>query len=395
MNMFTEINDAVRYIGTDDPGLDLFESQYPVPDGMSYNSYLIIDDRTAVLDTADAREGSSWLTNLDEALEGRKPDYLVIHHMEPDHSAMIAAAMEKYPAMTVVCSQIAAKMLPQFFDGTDFSVRVRIVGEGDTLDLGRRRLQFFMAPMVHWPEVMVSWLPEDGLLFSADAFGTFGTVERTGGLFCDGLAGWKDEAARYYFNICGKYGVQVGKLLDKIRGLEVSAICPLHGPVIRDVEGAVCLYRLWSGYTAETDAVLLAYASIHGGTAEAALRLADMLRSRGKAVIVRDLSRCDVSYAVSDAFRCGRTVFAASSYDAGVFPPMHDFLWHLQIKGWRNRKVAVIQNGSWSPTAGRAICDMLSAMNGVEQLAEPLTIRSRMHECDIPALEALADAVVK
>ena len=391
--MFTRINDAVRYIGTDDPGLDLFESQYSVPDGMSYNSYLILDDRIAVLDTADAREGEGWLANLEEALDGRSPDYLVIQHMEPDHSAMIAAAMEKYPSLTAVCTQIAAKMLPQFFDGTDFSGRVKVVGEGETLDLGRRSLRFFMAPMVHWPEVMVSWLPEDRLLFAADAFGTFGTVAHAGGLFLDGLSGWKDEAARYYFNICGKYGAQVGKLLDKLGNLEVLAICPLHGPVIRDVAGAVGMYRLWSSYTAETDAVLLAYASIHGGTAEAALRFADMLRSRGKEVIVRDLSRCDVSYAVSDAFRCGSVVLAASSYDAGVFPPMHDFLWHLQIKGWRNRKAAVIQNGSWSPTAGRAICDMLSAMNGVELLAGPLTIRSRMHESDIPALEALADAV--
>lgn len=391
--MYTKISDSVCCIGTDDLALDLFESQYPVPSGMSYNSYLIVDEKVAVLDTSDAREGAQWLANLEEALCGRVPDYLVVHHLEPDHSAMIAAAMDRYPSLTVVCTQIAARMLPQFFEDENFEGRCMVVGEGDSLELGSHSLRFFMAPMVHWPEVMVSWLPEDRLLFAADAFGTFGTVAHAGGLFLDGLSGWKDEAARYYFNICGKYGAQVGKLLDKLGNLEVSAICPLHGPVIRDVAGAVGMYRLWSSYTAETDAVLLAYASIHGGTAEAALRFADMLRSRGKEVIVRDLSRCDVSYAVSDAFRCGSVVLAASSYDAGVFPPMHDFLWHLQIKGWRNRKAAVIQNGSWSPTAGRAICDMLSAMNAVELLAGPLTIRSRMHESDIPALEALADAV--
>ena len=393
--MYTKINDAVRYIGTDDGTLDLFESQYPVPAGMSYNSYLICDRKTAVLDTADIRMGGQWLANLDEALEGREPDYLVVHHLEPDHSAMIAAAMRKYPSMTVVCSKPAAGMLPQFFDGTDFEGRCVTVGEGDVLELGERSLRFFMAPMVHWPEVMVSWMPEDGLLFSADAFGTFGTVENAGGLFCRDIAPWRDEAARYYFNICGKYGAQVGKLLDKLGGLGVLALCPLHGPVLLDPASAVGAYRLWSSYTPENSSVLIAFASIHGGTAALAGRLAEMLESKGKSVILRDLSRCDLSLAVSDAFRCGTTVFAASSYDAGVFPPMHDFLWHLQIKGWQNRKAAVIQNGSWSPTAGRLMCGMLGEMKNIELAGEVLTIRSRMHEADIPALEAMADALAR
>lgn len=394
-SMFAKISDSVLYIGTDDRSLDLFESQYPVPAGMSYNSYVLLDDKIAVLDTADAREGSQWMTNLEEALEGRCPDYLVVHHLEPDHSAMIAAVAEKYPSMTIVCSQIAARMLPQFFDGTNFEGRCLVVGEGDGIDLGRHSLKFFMAPMVHWPEVMVSWLSGENLLFSADAFGTFGTVESCGGLFCSDLGSWKDEAARYYFNICGKYGAQVGKLLDKVASLDVSAICPLHGPVIRDVPGAAQMYRLWSSYAPETDAVLVAYASIHGGTAALASKLAELLEARGKKVILRDLSRRDVSYSVSDAFRCSRVVFAASSYDAGVFPPMHDFLWHLQIKGWQGRKVAVVQNGSWSPTAGRAICDMLSAMKNIETVADTMTIRSRMHSCDLPALESLADAIAE
>lgn len=390
--MFVEISDSVRYIGTDDRNLDLFESQYPVPEGMSYNSYLIIDDKVAVLDTADAREGERWMSNLEEALEGRIPDYLVVHHMEPDHSAMIAAAAEKYPSMQIVCSQIAARMLPQFFEDNVFGGRCLVVGEGDSIDLGRHSLKFFMAPMVHWPEVMVSWLSVENLLFSADAFGTFGTVEHSGGLFCRDLGPWKDEAARYYFNICGKYGAQVGKLLGKLANLDVSAICPLHGPVLRDVPGAVSMYRLWSSYAPETDAVLVAFASIHGGTAAVAAKIAEMLEQRGKKVILRDLSRCDVSYAVSDAFRCSGVVLAASSYDAGVFPPMHDFLWHLQIKGWQSRKAAVVQNGSWSPTAGRVICDMLSSMKDIRIASDTVTIRSRMHSCDIPALESLADA---
>lgn len=392
--MYTKISDSVCCIGTDDLALDLFESQYPVPSGMSYNSYLIVDEKVAVLDTSDAREGAQWLANLEEALCGRVPDYLVVHHLEPDHSAMIAAAMDRYPSLTVVCTQIAARMLPQFFEDENFEGRCMVVGEGDSLELGSHSLRFFMAPMVHWPEVMVSWMPEERLLFSADAFGTFGAVQTSGSPFCRDLGPWKDEAARYYFNICGKYGAQVGKLLDKLGGLEVELICPLHGPMLTDVAQAVRLYRLWSSYEPENDSVLVAYASIHGGTARLALRLAEMLEKRGASVVLRDLSRCDVSYAVSDAFRCRRTVLAASSYDAGVFPPMHDFLWHLQIKSWQNRQVAVVQNGSWSPTAGRAICDMLAAMKNMEQKGETLTIRSRMHAADLPALEALADAVL-
>ena len=239
--MYTKISDSVCCIGTDDLALDLFESQYPVPSGMSYNSYLIVDEKVAVLDTSDAREGAQWLSNLEEALCGRVPDYLVVHHLEPDHSAMIAAAMDRYPSLTVVCTQIAARMLPQFFEDENFEGRCMVVGEGDSLELGSHSLRFFMAPMVHWPEVMVSWMPEERLLFSADAFGTFGAVQTSGSPFCRDLGPWKDEAARYYFNICGKYGAQVGKLLDKLGGLEVELICPLHGQMLTDVAHAVRL----------------------------------------------------------------------------------------------------------------------------------------------------------
>ena len=245
--MFTKINESVRYIGTDDITLDLFESQYPVPSGMSYNSYLVIDAKVAVLDTADARKGGEWLANLEEALEGRTPDYLVVHHLELDHSSMIASALDKYPSMTVVCTQVAAKMLPQFFGDMDFEGRCMTVGEGDVLELGAHRLQFFMAPMVHWPEVMVSYESSEKLLFSADAFGTFGSVGSFGGLFCGDLSPWTDEARRYYFNICGKYGMQVGRLLDKLTSLEVSAVCPLHGPVLSDVG-----FRTWRAQSPST-----------------------------------------------------------------------------------------------------------------------------------------------
>lgn len=393
--MFTKINESVRYIGTDDITLDLFESQYPVPSGMSYNSYLVIDDKVAVLDTADARKGGAWLANLEEALEGRTPDYLVVHHLEPDHSSMIASVMDKYPSMTVVCTQVAAKMLPQFFGDMDFEGRCVTVGEGDVLELGAHRLQFFMAPMVHWPEVMVSYESSEKLLFSADAFGTFGSVGSFGGLFCGDLSPWTDEARRYYFNICGKYGMQVGRLLDKLTSLEVSAVCPLHGPVLSDVEGAVAKYRLWSSYAPETEGVLVAHASIHGGTAALAQRLAEILRDRGVQVKLLDLCRCDMSQAVSDAFRYSRIALAASSYDAGLFPPMHDFLWHLQIKSWQGRKAAVIQNGSWGPTAGRVMTEMLAAMKNIELVAEVMTVRSRMHDCDLPALESLADSLMR
>ena len=384
----------IHYIGVNDHRIDLFESQYTVPNGVSYNSYVITDGKIAVMDTVDAAFTHEWLDNLETVLKGRKPDYLVIQHMEPDHSAMIARMMADYPEMKIVASAIAVRMLPQFFDDVDFSGRTIAVAEGDTLDLGSRKLQFIMAPMIHWPEVMMSYDAAEGILFSADAFGKFGALSRTGGLQGVSLQVWRSEARRYYFNICGKYGPQVQKLLGKAAALDIRMICPLHGPVLdSDPAGAMKLYGIWSSYAPETPGVLIAHASIHGGTAVAAEKLARMLEESGVKVSVRDLCRCGISYAVSDAFRYDRVVLAASSYDAGLFPPMYDFLHHLQIKNWQKRKVAVIENGSWAPTAGKAMIDMLSAMKEVELVGDKVTIRSTLHKTDIPALEALVKAI--
>lgn len=392
--MVTKLYPYVSYIGCDDIGLDLFENQYRVPEGMSYNSYIVEGDKIAVLDTCDARTGQEWLSNLKAALGKRTPEYLVVHHLEPDHSAMIARMMSDFPEMKIVASAVALRMLPQFFEGVDFSGRTLAVADGDSLDLGGRSLQFIMAPMIHWPEVMMSYEPAGGILFSADAFGKFGALSRTGGLKGVSLQVWRSEARRYYFNICGKYGPQVRKLLDKAAALDIKMICPLHGPVLDSaLAGAESLYDVWSSYAPESEGVLIAHASIHGGTAAAAERLAKMLEEHGVKVLVRDLCRCGLSYAVSDAFRCDRVVLAASSYDAGVFPPMYDFLHRLQIKNYQKRKVALIENGSWAPTAGRVMAEMLSSMKEIELVGDRLTLRSRLHESDVAALQALADTL--
>ena len=394
--MTQAISTAIRYIGVDDTDLDLFESQYLVPEGMSYNSYVILDGKTAILDTSDSRTADRWMQNLETALQGRQPDYLVIHHMEPDHSACITALLERYPSLTLVATAAALKMLPQFFEGVSLEGRTRAVGEGDTLELGAHTLRFLLAPMVHWPEVMFSFEQSEKVLFSADAFGKFGALEPTGGLWCTPETDWACEARRYYFNICGKYGAQVQRVLAKVAPLGVETVCPLHGPVLREtLPEALRLYGIWSSYGVETPGVFVAYASIHGGTAEAAERFAQMLRDKGcPKVATSDLTRDDLAEAVEDAFRYGTLVVAASSYDAGLFPPMHDFLWHLQIKGWQKRRAAVIENGSWAPSAGRVMTEMLSAMKDITLVGGKVTLRSRMHAGDIPALEALADAVV-
>jgi len=395
--MISPLSEAIRYIGVDDNDLDLFESQYLVPEGMSYNSYLILDEKVAVLDTSDARTGDAWMRNLEEALQGRKPDYLIVHHMEPDHSACAAALLEKYPGVTLVATAQALKMLPQFFPGVQLDGRTRAVGEGDILELGTHTLQFLLAPMVHWPEVMMSFETSERILFSADAFGKFGALEQTGGLWCTPDYDWACEARRYYFNIVGKYGVQVQRVLAKVAPLGVKTVCPLHGPLLRDtLAEALQLYTTWSSYGVETPGVFVAYASIHGGTAEAAEKFAQMLRDRGcPKVATSDLTRDDLAEAVEDAFRYGTLVVAASSYDAGLFPPMYDFLWHLQIKGWQKRRAAVIENGSWAPSAGRVMTEMLSTMKDVTLVGEKVTIRSRLQPADLPALEALADAVLQ
>ena len=388
-----EIARDIFYIGTDDLTLDLFESQYVVPEGMAYNSYLIKDDKIAILDTADARMEETWFQHLEEALEGRQPDYLVVHHMEPDHSALIGLLAEKYPAIQIVASAMALKFLGQFQPGKTFNTLA--VKEGDTLNLGTHSLQFFAAPMVHWPEVMVSYDSAAKILFSADAFGKFGALEKCG-FWGDEDGYWACEGRRYYFNICGKYGPQVQALLKKASALQIDTIAPLHGPILREnLAYYLDLYNTWSSYGVETPGVFVAYASIHGGTAEVALKLADMLREKGcPKVAVCDLTRDDRAEAVEDAFRYGTLVLAAASYDAGLFTPAYDFLHSLQMKGWQKRRVALIENGSWAPSAGRVMKEMLGAMKEVEQVGELVTIRSRYKAEDQAALEALANAIL-
>lgn len=378
------------YIGQNDYDLRLFERQYPTPCGMAYNSHLFLDDKTAVTDTVDYRKGEDWKSSLKTALNGRGLDYLVMHHLEPDHSALAAWALQEYPDMKIVASQKAVQMLSQFFPETDFAGRTIAVKEGDTLPLGRHTLQFFMAPMVHWPEVMVSYEQTDRILFSADAFGSFGTLDQQ-------EDDWACEARRYYFNICGKYGMPVQTLLKKVAGLDVQTICPLHGPQLEGeaMQNALRLYDIWSRYEAEKEGVYVGYASIHGGTKKVAERIAAMLEERGVKVCLMDLTEEEVSFAVEDAFAYGKAVFAASSYDAGLFPPMHNLLHHLQIKAWQNKRVALVENGSWAPTAGKVMREMLSQMKDVEIIEPMVTIRSRMKDSDLPQLEAMIEELIK
>ena len=388
--MEMNISPDIRYIGVDDLDIDLFENQYIVPEGMSYNSWLITDSQVAILDTADARLAEEWKRHLTQALADRQPDYLVVHHMEPDHASLVAWAMEQYPAMQIVCSTQAAKMLPQFFEGIKTDGRVRIVKEGDTLPLGQHTLRFIGAPMVHWPEVLMSYEEKSGTLFSADAFGKFGALQNE-------TDDWACEARRYYFNICGKYGTQVQNVLKKATSPCPQAICPLHGPVLRGaaLQQAVSLYGTWSSYEPESEGVLVAYASIHGGTKKAAERLADMLREKGaKKVVLADLTRSDMAEVIEDAFRYPALVVAASSYDAGVFPVMHDFLYHLQIKNYQKRRLGIVENGSWAPTAGRVMRAMIEQLKDCEIVEPMVTIRSRMKEADLPQLDLLAQAML-
>ena len=393
--MVKNLNDKVRYIGVDDLDLDLFESQYIVPEGMAYNSYVILDDKVAVLDTADARKADEWKANLSEALAGRQPDYLVVHHMEPDHSSLIAWALAEFPSVTLVASAKAIQMLEQFFEGIQIEGRTLVVKEGSELELGEHKLRFIGAPMVHWPEVMVSFDEADGALYSADAFGKFGALSKCGFYGRDD-DDWSCEGRRYYFNIVGKYGAPVRTLLGKVTALPVKTIRPLHGPILEDnLSEYLDLYNIWSNYAVETQGIFIACASIHGGTLAAAGKLAEILRAKGvQRVVVSDLCRSDVAENVEDAFRHSVMVCCASSYDAGLFTPMYDFLHRLQIKGYCNRKVALVENGSWAPSAGRVMREMLSSMNGIEIVEPMVTIKSRMKQADIPALESLASALI-
>ncbi len=390
-----EINDGLFYIGADDDELDLFESQYDVPEGMSYNSYLIKSDKIAIMDTVDARKGEEWKRNLAEALGDRTPDFLVVHHLEPDHSALIAWAADRYPEMVIVASARAIAMLPQFFDGHSFEGRTLAVKDGDSICLGGLSLQFFLAPMVHWPEVLVSYSPQKGVLFSADAFGKFGSLGKCG-FWGEDDGDWACEARRYYFNICGKYGGPVQTLLGKLKPLDIKTICPLHGPILRkDLGQYLGLYDIWSSYGVETEGVFVACASIHGGTLEVAEKLVDILKAKGAPkVAFSDLTRDDQAEAVEDAFRYGKLVVAAASYDGGLFPPAYEFIHHLQDKAWQKRRVALIENGSWAPSAGRVMREMFSSMKVVELVEPVVTIRSRFKPADQAALDALADAIL-
>ena len=383
-----EVTKDIKYIGVDDTDLDLFESQYIIPNGISYNSYIILDEKVAVMDAVDSRKEAEWLENLAAALAGRQPDYLVVQHMEPDHAGSITTFMERYPEAKIVASARAIQMMPQFFEGVDFSANTVAVAEGETLSLGAHTLQFFAAPMVHWPEVIVTYDQADKVLFSADGFGKFGALAAD--------EEWACEARRYYFNICGKYGAQVQALLKKAATLDIECICPLHGPILKENLGYyIGLYDTWSSYGVETEGIFIAYASIHGGTAVAARKLAEILREKGAPkVSVADLSRDDMAEAIEDAFRMDCLVVAAASYDGGVFPVMHDFLHHLQIKSYQKRKVGIIENGSWAPCAARVMRSMLETMKDVEIVDPVVTIRSRMKQTDIPLLENLADALL-
>ncbi len=387
--MKTKITDTIKYIGVDDTDIDLFESQYIVPNGISYNSYIILDEKIAIMDTADNRKCDEWLNNLKVVLGTRTPDYLVVHHLEPDHAGCITHLHELYPNTKIVASTKAVQMLPLFFEHIDFSDKTIAVKEGDTLSLGKHTLQFYMAPMVHWPEVMVSYEQREKILFSADGFGKFGALAHE--------EDWTCEARRYYFNICGKYGAQVQALLKKAAQLDIECICPLHGPILKENLGYyIGLYDTWSKYEVETDGVLVAYASIHGGTAAVAKQVAQMVEELGAPkVSITDLSRDDMAEAIEDAFRMSRMIVAAASYDGHVFPPMHDFLHHLQQKGYRNRKVAIIENGSWAPCAGKVMTSMLEQMKNIEIVQPMVTIKARMKQADIPALQELAQNLMK
>ncbi len=381
------ISDAVRYVGVDDKDIDLFESQYIVPNGISYNSYVILDEKVALMDTVDKRGMEQWEKNLLAVLDGRSVDYLVISHMEPDHAGSIKRLVELFPEVTLVGNAKTFAMLPQFFELPDCETLT--VKENDTLSLGEHTLHFVMAPMVHWPEVMVAYESTEKILFSADGFGKFGALDTD--------EDWACEARRYYFNIVGKYGAPVQALLKKASALDIQTICPLHGPILKENLGYYLdLYDTWSSYRPESEGVLVAYASIHGNTAEAARKLGEILEKKGaKKVVVSDIAREDMAEVIEDAFRYDKMILAAASYDGGVFPCMQDFLHHLQSKAYQKRTVGIVENGSWAPTAAKAMKGVLEGLKEVEIVEPVVTICSTMKETDIPELEKLADAILR
>lgn len=381
------LSSAIRYVGVDDHAIDLFEGQYRVPDGISYNSYVILDQDIAVMDTADAAFVEEWLTHVRTVLMGRKPTYLVIHHMEPDHSACIEEFLRAYPEATIVTTAKAVTMIGQFFPSLDLGAHMRIVRNGETLSLGTHTLQFICAPMVHWPEVMVTYERHEQILFSADAFGRFGAS--------DAEITWDGEARRYYFGIVGKYGAQVQALLRALEGHEVCTICPLHGPILSEgLAEYLGLYKKWSTYTPEAEGVVIAYASIYGHTRSAAEYLAARVHDRGGVAALYDLARCDWSQAVADAFRYTKLVLAAASYNADVFPPMRHFIQYLTERNYQSRSVALIENGSWAPTAGKVMRALLEEAKDIAWLSPSVRILSNLKPTDYTALDELADALV-
>ncbi len=379
------ISDSVKYIGASTYDIDLFEGQYIVPNGMAYNSYVILDDKTAIMDTVDSAVSEEWTDNLKEALNGRTPDYLVVQHLEPDHSANIMNVVSMYPDIKIVCTAKAKQMFPQFADVNTDNIITK--AEGDTLELGSHTLNFISAPMVHWPEVMVSYESSEKILFSADAFGKFGAI--------DADEGWSCEARRYYFNIVGKYGKQVQALLKKASGLDIKTICPLHGPILTDTIGEVLnLYSKWSAYEPEDEGVFIAYASIYGNTAKAAEKMKELLEGKGcPRVAIADLARDDMAECVEDAFRHSTLLCMASSYDGGVFTPMNDFLHHLKAKTFQNRKVALVENGSWAPSAARTMKAEFEQMKNITFVGDVVTIKTTLKDADIQALDKLADEI--
>ncbi len=383
------ITDSVVYIGVDDPTLDLFESQYVVPEGMAYNSYLIKDEKIAVMDSVDSRTTYEWLSNLETALDGKKPDYLVVQHVEPDHSGSLKAVCDKYPEMKLVGNAKTFTMLGQFFD-IDLTDKTVTVKEGSELLLGKHKLKFFTAAMVHWPEVMMTYDETDKILFAADAFGKFGTLN------AEDDEGWACEARRYYFNIVGKYGAQVQAVLKKLSSCEIKIICSLHGPVLNEnIQYYIDKYNTWSKYEPEDKGITIACASIHGNTAAAAKKFKEILEEKGaEKVTFFDLARDDMAEAIEDAFRYDRLVLMAASYDAGVFPPMLAFVNKLVAKGYKNRKIAIVENGSWAPSAARTIKPIVEQLKDITLVEPVVTIKSSLKDTDIPNLEKLADALV-
>ena len=381
------VSDAVKYIGVDDKTIDLFESQYVVPNGVSYNSYVIMDDKIAVMDTVDKRGTDEWLAKLERELGDRTPDYLVVQHMEPDHAGSVKILADKYPSMQLVANAKTFTMMEQFFD-MDLTDRKVVVKEMDTLSLGAHTLTFVMAPMVHWPEVMVSYESTEKILFAADGFGKFGAL--------DADEDWTCEARRYFINIVGKYGAQVQALLKKAATLDIAMICPLHGPILKENLGYyIEKYDTWSSYRPEDKGILIAYASIHGNTRAAVEEFAAMLEAKGaEKVVVTDLARDDMAEAIEDAYRYDRLVVACPTYDGSVFPCMEDFLYHLKIKNFQNRKVGIIENGSWAPQSGKLMTAYFEGMKDITLVGEKVTIKSSLKEDSRKALEALADAMV-